>query len=130
MVHRVQVRAISSDEGNRLLRIVRRSSGSVVNRPGSTSAVGSAATARFIRNRRHRRCGSGGALGRRPRTARSARARVSSRRSCWLRALRFTGEARVTVATPAAISGWTNSSRRSSRLVRHRLDDPRMAGSG
>jgi transposase len=30
MVHRVQVRAISSDEGNRLLRIVRRSSGSVV----------------------------------------------------------------------------------------------------
>ena len=30
MVHRVQVRAISADEGNRLLRIVRRSSGSVV----------------------------------------------------------------------------------------------------
>src|SRR3954465_1086837 len=30
MVHRVQVRAISNDEGNRLLRIVRRSSGSVV----------------------------------------------------------------------------------------------------
>ena len=30
MVHRVQVREISSDEGNRLLRIVRRSSGSVV----------------------------------------------------------------------------------------------------
>src|SRR5919199_4184365 len=30
MVHRVQVRAISGDEGNRLLRIVRRSSGSVV----------------------------------------------------------------------------------------------------
>jgi transposase len=30
MVHRVQVRAISQDEGNRLLRIVRRSSGSVV----------------------------------------------------------------------------------------------------
>ena len=30
MVHRVQVRPISNDEGNRLLRIVRRSSGSVV----------------------------------------------------------------------------------------------------
>src|SRR3954464_7388086 len=30
MVHRVQVRDISNDEGNRLLRIVRRSSGSVV----------------------------------------------------------------------------------------------------
>jgi hypothetical protein len=30
MVHRVQVRALSDDEGNRLLRIVRRSSGSVV----------------------------------------------------------------------------------------------------
>jgi transposase len=30
MVHRVQVRPISQDEGNRLLRIVRRSSGSVV----------------------------------------------------------------------------------------------------
>jgi transposase len=30
MVHRVQVRVISNDEGNRLLRIVRRSSGSVV----------------------------------------------------------------------------------------------------
>ena len=30
MVHRVQVREISTDEGNRLLRIVRRSSGSVV----------------------------------------------------------------------------------------------------
>jgi transposase len=30
MVHRVQVRAIDNDEGNRLLRIVRRSSGSVV----------------------------------------------------------------------------------------------------
>ena len=30
MVHRVQVREISNDEGNRLLRIVRRSSGSVV----------------------------------------------------------------------------------------------------
>jgi transposase len=30
MVNRVQVRAISPDEGNRLLRIVRRSSGSVV----------------------------------------------------------------------------------------------------
>src|SRR3954454_12401339 len=30
MVHRVQVRSISNDEGNRLLRIVRRSSGSVV----------------------------------------------------------------------------------------------------
>jgi hypothetical protein len=30
MVHRVQVRAISNDEGNRLLRIVRRTSGSVV----------------------------------------------------------------------------------------------------
>ena len=30
MVHRVQVRAISNDEGNRLLQIVRRSSGSVV----------------------------------------------------------------------------------------------------
>src|SRR3712207_8799303 len=30
MVHRVQVRAISDDEGSRLLRIVRRSSGSVV----------------------------------------------------------------------------------------------------
>jgi transposase len=30
MVHRVRVRAIGSDEGNRLLRIVRRSSGSVV----------------------------------------------------------------------------------------------------
>ena len=30
MVHRVQVRAIENDEGNRLLRIVRRGSGSVV----------------------------------------------------------------------------------------------------
>jgi len=30
MVHRVQARSISNDEGNRLLRIVRRSSGSVV----------------------------------------------------------------------------------------------------
>ena len=30
MVHRVQVRSISNYEGNRLLRIVRRSSGSVV----------------------------------------------------------------------------------------------------
>ena len=30
MVHRVQVRSISNGEGNRLLRIVRRSSGSVV----------------------------------------------------------------------------------------------------
>jgi transposase len=30
MVHRVQVRAIGNDEGNTLLRIVRRSSGSVV----------------------------------------------------------------------------------------------------
>jgi transposase len=30
MVHRVQVRPIDNDEGNRLLRIVRRSSGSVV----------------------------------------------------------------------------------------------------
>jgi transposase len=30
MVHRVQVRSISNDEGNRLVRIVRRSSGSVV----------------------------------------------------------------------------------------------------
>ena len=30
MVHRVQVREISNDEGNRLLRIVRRSNGSVV----------------------------------------------------------------------------------------------------
>jgi transposase len=30
MVHRVHVREISNDEGNRLLRIVRRSSGSVV----------------------------------------------------------------------------------------------------
>src|SRR5215210_8643367 len=30
MVHRVQVRSISNEEGNRLLRIVRRSSGSVV----------------------------------------------------------------------------------------------------
>jgi transposase len=30
MVHRVHVRAIDNDEGNRLLRIVRRSSGSVV----------------------------------------------------------------------------------------------------
>jgi hypothetical protein len=30
MVHRVQVRAIDNDEGNKLLRIVRRSSGSVV----------------------------------------------------------------------------------------------------
>jgi transposase len=30
MVHRVQVRVISNEEGNRLLRIVRRSSGSVV----------------------------------------------------------------------------------------------------
>src|SRR5436189_4658211 len=30
MVHRVQVREISNDDGNRLLRIVRRSSGSVV----------------------------------------------------------------------------------------------------
>jgi transposase len=30
MVHRVQVRAIDNDEGNRLLRIVRRSRGSVV----------------------------------------------------------------------------------------------------
>jgi transposase len=30
MVHRVQVRPIGNDEGNRLLRIVRRSSGSVV----------------------------------------------------------------------------------------------------
>ena len=30
MVHRVQVRPISNDEGNQLLRIVRRSSGSVV----------------------------------------------------------------------------------------------------
>jgi transposase len=30
MVHRVQVREITNDEGNRLLRIVRRSSGSVV----------------------------------------------------------------------------------------------------
>src|SRR3954451_22359462 len=30
MVHRVQVRAIDNDEGNRLLRIVRRSSGSVM----------------------------------------------------------------------------------------------------
>jgi transposase len=30
MVHRVQVRAIGNDEGNKLLRIVRRSSGSVV----------------------------------------------------------------------------------------------------
>src|SRR5215204_6542363 len=30
MVHPVQVRPISNDEGNRLLRIVRRSSGSVV----------------------------------------------------------------------------------------------------
>jgi transposase len=30
MVHRVQVRAVDNDEGNRLLRIVRRGSGSVV----------------------------------------------------------------------------------------------------
>src|SRR5918911_2387068 len=30
MVHRVQVRWITNDEGNKLLRIVRRSSGSVV----------------------------------------------------------------------------------------------------
>src|SRR5919112_5226616 len=30
MVHRVQVREISNDEGNKLLRMVRRSSGSVV----------------------------------------------------------------------------------------------------
>src|SRR3954467_9675472 len=30
MVHRVQAREISNDQGNRLLRIVRRSSGSVV----------------------------------------------------------------------------------------------------
>ncbi len=30
MVHRVQVRSINNDEGNKLLRIVRRSSGSVV----------------------------------------------------------------------------------------------------
>jgi hypothetical protein len=30
MVHRVQVRPISDEEGNRLLRIVRRSSGSVM----------------------------------------------------------------------------------------------------
>src|SRR5215213_609149 len=30
MVHRVQVRELSNDEGNRLLRIVRRCSGSVV----------------------------------------------------------------------------------------------------
>ncbi len=30
MVHRVQVRPISNDEGGKLLRIVRRSSGSVV----------------------------------------------------------------------------------------------------
>ncbi len=30
MVHRVQVRSISNEEGNQLLRIVRRSSGSVV----------------------------------------------------------------------------------------------------
>jgi hypothetical protein len=30
MVLRVQVRSVSNDEGNRLLRIVRRSSGSVV----------------------------------------------------------------------------------------------------
>ncbi|WP_206330838.1 helix-turn-helix domain-containing protein [Modestobacter sp. KNN46-3] len=30
MVHRVQVRSIDNDEGNKLLRIVRRSSGSVV----------------------------------------------------------------------------------------------------
>jgi hypothetical protein len=30
MVHRVQVRSISNDEGNRLLQIVRRSIGSVV----------------------------------------------------------------------------------------------------
>ncbi len=30
MVHRVQVRSINNDEGNRLLRVVRRSSGSVV----------------------------------------------------------------------------------------------------
>jgi transposase len=30
MVHRVQVRTITNDEGNKLLRIVRRSSGSVV----------------------------------------------------------------------------------------------------
>ena len=30
MVHRVQVRPIDNDEGNKLLRIVRRSSGSVV----------------------------------------------------------------------------------------------------
>jgi hypothetical protein len=30
MVHRVQVRPIGNDEGNKLLRIVRRSSGSVV----------------------------------------------------------------------------------------------------
>ena len=30
MVQRVQVRAITNDEGNKLLRIVRRSSGSVV----------------------------------------------------------------------------------------------------
>jgi hypothetical protein len=32
MVHRVQVQEISNDEGNRLLRIVRRASGSVVTR--------------------------------------------------------------------------------------------------
>jgi hypothetical protein len=30
MVHRVQARPISNDEGNQLLRVVRRSSGSVV----------------------------------------------------------------------------------------------------
>ena len=30
MVHRVQVRAVTNEEGDRLLRIVRRGSGSVV----------------------------------------------------------------------------------------------------
>jgi hypothetical protein len=35
MVHRVQVRPISNGKGNKLLRIVRRSSGSVVTYPST-----------------------------------------------------------------------------------------------
>jgi len=38
MVHPVQVRRISNDEGNRLLRIVRRGTGSVCPAPGSVEA--------------------------------------------------------------------------------------------
>jgi hypothetical protein len=56
MVHRVQVRPISNDEGNKLLRIVRRSSESVVTWRGAIS-ISISTSPRTTSTCRTSRCG-------------------------------------------------------------------------